>query len=199
MIARKRRALPWSEVQVCVLNLIFEGRKSHEQIAADCSVALRTLRDWIAHPDFQAALAQRRARLLDALDSQPYIRKERRLIALAQMAESARQEYEARPWLKEERMIGRDAESGEMLLMTNESFNRDAHAAFRGALDDIAKELGERSSSVKVSGMVEHSLVPVGAMKALGDELMAAVREMPEAQAALAARLLQTVEGSIAE
>ncbi|HET8908812.1 MAG TPA: hypothetical protein VFN11_17790 [Ktedonobacterales bacterium] len=199
MIARKRRALPWSEVQVCVLNLIFEGRKSHEQIAEVCGVPTRTCEDWIAHPDFQAALAQRRARLLDSLDSQPYIRKERRLIALAQMAESARQEYEARPWLKEERMIGRDAESGEMLLMTNESFNRDAHAAFRGALDDIAKELGERSSSVKVSGMVEHSLVPSGAMKALGDELMAAVREMPEAQAALAARLLQTVEGSIAE
>jgi hypothetical protein len=35
--------------------------------------------------------------------------------------------------------------------MTNESFNKDAHAAFRGALDDIAKELGQRTNKVDVT------------------------------------------------
>lgn len=150
---RKRRPLPWTDVQVQALNLIFEGRKSRDRIALDCAVPARTLDDWIAHPDFQAALKARRDNLIDALDNQPYIRKERRLIALAQMAESARVEYEARPWLKEIR----PTPDGELV---NESFNRDAHAAFRDSLADIAAELGARknvtdlSATLDVSGVV---------------------------------------------
>lgn len=153
---RQRRPLKWDEVQKTALNLIFEGRKSHEKIAADCSVPVRTLRDWIAHPDFQAVLKERRDNLMESLDDVPYIRKERRLIALAQMAESAREEYEQRPWLKEERQIGRDDE-GNPLMLTNEHFNRDAHAAFRDALTDIAAELGARKNVTELSGALDIS------------------------------------------
>ena len=144
---RKRRPLAWDDVQKQVLSLIFAGRKSQATIAQDCGVPLRTLEDWIAHPDFQAKLQERRDNLIASLDHKPYIRKERRLAALAEMAEAARQEYEARPWLQEKRQIGRD-EDGEPLWMVNESFNRDAHAAFRDSLNDIAKELGERTNKV---------------------------------------------------
>lgn len=152
---RKRRPLTWTDPQTLALNRIFEGRWSLEKIALDCTVPVRTLKDWIAHPDFQAALQARRDHLIEALDDQPYIRKERRLIGLAQMAESARVEYEARPWLKEERQTGRDPESGEPLVTTNEHFNKDAHAAFREALADIAAELGARKNVTEVSGSLD--------------------------------------------
>jgi len=152
---RKRRPLVWTDEQKQALNLIFEGRKSQEKIAEDCHIPARTLRDWIAHPDFQAKLKERRDNLIEALDATPYIRKERRLMALAQMAESAREEYEARPWLKEIRQTGRDAETGEPLTTVNESFNRDAHAAFRESLADIAAELGARKNFTEISGSLE--------------------------------------------
>lgn len=156
---RNRRPLKWDDVQKQALNSIFEGRKSYEQIALDCTVPLRTLKDWIAHPDFQAALQERRDNLIASLDSQPYIRKERRLIALAQMAESAREQYEARPLLIEKRPTGRDPETGETQYMEQEAFNRDAHAAFRESLADIAAELGARKNvvdaNIDITGQVQ--------------------------------------------
>jgi hypothetical protein len=151
---RKRRPLKWDDTLTDILNAVFEGRKSQEKIAEDCRVSARTLRDWMAHPDFQTKLKEMRERLLESCDALgvTYVRKEQRIIGLAQLAESAREQYEERPWLKEERQIGRDAESGEPLTMTNESFNRDAHAAFRASLADIAAELGERKNITELSG-----------------------------------------------
>ncbi len=138
---RQRRPLKWDETKSRVIALVYEGRKSQAKIAQDCTVSLRTLKDWIAHPEFQARLAEMRENLLRTCDelSIAYVRKEQRIVSLAQMAESARAEYEAHPRLQEVRP-SRDGD------IVNESFNRDAHAAFRGALDDIAKELGERKS-----------------------------------------------------
>ena len=133
---RKRRPLPWTDVQKQALNLIFEGRKPLDKIALDCAIPARTLDDWIAHPDFQAALKARRDNLIESLDYLPYIRKERRLVALAQMAESAREQYEEHPLLKEIR----PTPDGELV---NEHFNRDAHAAFRESLAELAAELGD--------------------------------------------------------
>lgn len=147
---RKRRPLPWTDVQLQALNLIFEGRKSQAKIAEDCGIPVRTLEDWIAHPDFQAALKTRRDNLMESLDNQPYIRKERRLIALAQMAESAREQYEEHPLLKEIR----PTPDGELV---NEHFNRDAHAAFRESLAEIAAELGARKNVTELSGTLDVS------------------------------------------
>ena len=145
---RKRRPLKWDDTLVSTLDAVFEGRKTHAKIAEDCGVPVRTLEDWIAHPDFQAELKRRRDNLIESLDHVPYVRKERRIIGLAQMAESARTEYETRPWLREVR----PTPDGEM---TNEHFNRDAHAAFREALADIAAELGARKNVTELSGALD--------------------------------------------
>lgn len=45
--------------------------------------------------------------------------------------------------------------------------------------------------NVKVSGHVEHSLIPTGAARDLADELLAAVRDLPDARERLAATLLR--------
>lgn len=155
---RKRRPLKWEdETLIKVFSLVFEGRYSLEKIALDCTIPLRTLKDWIAHPEFQSRLVEKRADILAACDDLQiaYARKEQRIVALAQMAESARQEYEARTWLQEKRQIGFDKEHEEPLYLINESFNKDAHAAFRESLDDIAKELGHRKVPVDHSGTLD--------------------------------------------
>ena len=129
----------WTDAQIKALELSFAGRLSHDKIAADCSTPLRTLRDWLAHPDFIAKLTGMRERALEALVERgvPYVRKEQRVIALAQLAEQARSQYEGHELLIETRPT-RDGD------MTTERFNRDAFESVRGALDDIAKELGHR-------------------------------------------------------
>lgn len=155
---RKRRPIDWKDERITtVLAMVFEGRKSRPKIAEDCGVPLRTCEDWIAHPDFQNKLSALRDEVLTACDElgYAYSRKEQRVVALSQMAESARVEYEQRPWLQEKRQIGYDTEHDEPLYLINENFNKDAHAAFRESLSDIAKELGHRQTKVEHSGEVD--------------------------------------------
>jgi hypothetical protein len=148
--ARNRRPLAWNETQLQVLDLVFEGRRSQEWIAQACTVPVRTLKDWLAHPDFKQALADKRADIIAALDQVAYVRKEQRITALSQMAELAREQFEAKPLLVEVRPTSVEGEP-----ITNESFNRDAHQAFRESLADIAAELGARKVVNEITGGVE--------------------------------------------
>lgn len=137
----------WNEKTLLALSLIFEGRLTREQIAEKCTIAPRTLYTWLEHPEFAARLQEMRDNALDELLrlGVPYVSKEARIIALAQLAESARSEYEAHTILIEQRPTRNGP-------ATTETFNRDAFECFRGALDDIAKELGHRTQKQEVSG-----------------------------------------------
>lgn len=130
------------------LALVFEGRWTQDEIAEKCHIAPRTLRDWMKHPDFVARLEAMRADFAASMRTVTYADKARRIMALDAMAESARREYEQRPWLQEVR----PTPNGDI---TNEAFNRDAHAAFRDALADIAAELGARKNVTELSGALD--------------------------------------------
>lgn len=145
----------WSKTKGQALQLVFEGRQSLDQIALSCAIPARTLDYWIAHTDFQDRLQKLYADIEVATRGLPYITKTQRLVGLSSMAEQARVEFEARPWLKETRQTGRDPETGEPLTTVNESFNRDAHAAFRESLAEIAAELGARKNLTEISGALE--------------------------------------------
>lgn len=146
---RPWKPLRWTDEQIRALDLVFEGRRSNPWIAGDCGVPLRTLEDWLTHPDWQAKLADKRADIIAALDHVAYVRKEQRITALSQMAELAREQFETKPLLVEVRPTS----DGEPI--TNESFNRDAHAAFRESLADIAAELGARKVVNEITGSME--------------------------------------------
>jgi len=190
--------MKWDAPQERALALVFEGRWTQEEItdrlikefgesSPKFTLSVRALKAWIANQDFQAKLADMRANFAVSIQGVTYADKARRIIALNQMAESARREYEERVRLIETR----PSPFGDARI---ERFNKDAHEAFRAALDDIAKELGERSTSVKVSGTMQHSLVPSGELKELADEMLDAVRTIPEAREALGLRLLASGE-----
>lgn len=145
----------WDKTKQQALDAVFEGRKTLDAIALSCAVPARTLDYWIAHSDFQQRLQKLYTDIEEATRGKPYVTKTQRIVGLSQMAESAREEYEARRWLKEERQVGRDPESGDPLMQTNEHFNKDAHAAFREALADIAAELGARKNVTELSGALD--------------------------------------------
>lgn len=130
----------WDETKEQVLHDVFVGRFSHAAIAEKHSISPDTLKSWLKHPAFRKRLDSLRANLADALQGVTYADKARRIVALDQMAEDARKAYEERRWLVDVTADG----------TTKQRYNRAAFDAFRGALDDIADELGHRSNSVAV-------------------------------------------------
>lgn len=146
--------LKWTAIQEQALALAFEGRWTQAEIADKCGVAKRTYQYWLAHPEFQARLETMRADFAASIRDEIYADKARRIIGLSQMAESARRQYEAHEMLIEVH----PTKDGDI---TNERFNRDAFDAFRGALDDIAKELGHRQPRADMSAQI--ALIAVAA------------------------------------
>ncbi len=148
---RQRRPLAWNETQLNVLAMVFKGRHSQAKVAEFGGIPLRTCERLIAHPEFQARLKAMREDVITSCEKlgYAYMRKEQRMIGLSELAESARTQYEERPLLQERRQIGYDKEEGAPILILKESFNREAFDAVRGALDDIAKELGHRKQVVE--------------------------------------------------
>jgi hypothetical protein len=196
---RKRRPLNIEDERIQkVLALVFEGRFSRAKIAEDCGVPLRTCEDWIAHPDFQTTLEGMRADILKTSDTLrvAYVRKEQRIIGFSQMAESARLQYEERPLLTERRQIGYDKEAKQPLFLDNEAFNRDAHAAFRECLKEIADELGDRKQKVELTGKDGINLTTDAGL-ALAASLLPHLANS-EAREALATVLLQEANANAA-
>jgi transposase-like protein len=145
------KPMRWTAIQERALGLAFEGRWTRDEIADKCSVSPRTMYYWLDHLEFKQRLEALRSDFAASIADVAYASKAKRIRALDQVAESARREYEARPLLQEVRPT-RDGP------ITNEHFNAEAHGAFRGALDDIAKELGERSSKLNVAATIQGTL-----------------------------------------
>lgn len=144
----------WTQAKRDVLMDVFLGDDSQAKIAEKHQISYHTLRAWLRNDEFQQELQKLRDTLELSLFTEDvrYVTKEHRITALAKMAQSAREEYEERPWLQEKRQIGYDKEHEEPLWLVNESFNRDAHVAFRESIADIAKELGHRTQKVEQHG-----------------------------------------------
>jgi len=143
----------WTQQKKEALELIFEGRLSQKKIAEKCGVSLRTIEEWARSSHFKDALKKLRDAMMESLLDRgiAYVTKEARIIALAQMGEDARQQYEDHPLLQEKRQVGYDKDEEEPIFIVKESFNRDAHAAFRESLAEIAAELGDRKQQVDVT------------------------------------------------
>lgn len=138
--AREKQApLKWTETQLQAVELVFEGRWTLAEIAERCAVSPRTIDNWVARPDFRARLQEMRDDFAERVKGIAYTDKQQRIMALAQLAESARRTYEEKPILIEERPTRNGP-------ATTETYNRDALEAVRGCFDDIAKELGHRKA-----------------------------------------------------
>lgn len=142
----------WTPKKERALIDIFEGVKMKSKIAADLGINHDTLIDWMREPEFKQRLAAMREELYEHLEGLAFLRKEQRVIALSQLASEALEEWQTHRYEVETRPV-----PGGML--TNERLNKSAADIFRGALDDMAKELGERSTKVSLTAKIEQ--VPI--------------------------------------
>lgn len=139
----------WNELKERAVQLVFEGQYTLQKIAEELSISYVTLRNWIHEDEFQVRLEQMRARLAEELEGTAFIKKEQRVIALSTLASQAREEWEQHRYLLEQRPVP----SG---TLVNEKLNEGAANLFLRALNDIAKELGDRQTNVKLTGKIEH-------------------------------------------
>lgn len=147
--------LNWKDKRLTIaLQLAFEGRWTHDEMADKVGVSTRTIERWVAHTDFQQHLEAQSADFAASIRDVVYADKGRRIIALSQLAEQARRQYEEHELLIEVR----PTKDGEITI---ERFNTDAHTAARGAMDDIAKELGHRVAKTDASAQI--ALIAVAA------------------------------------
>ena len=121
------------------VDMSFAGRFTAAKIAEACKIAPRTYENWRRRPEFVEALAEKRADFNRSIERITFADKARRILALNDAALIALADLEERPKLKEVR----PTKDG---YITNEAFNNAAMAEFRAALDDIAKEKGERKN-----------------------------------------------------
>lgn len=133
----------WTAVKEAVAIDIFLGELSQTKIAEKHGISKNSLEAWLKNPGFIARLEELRKNMRQVFLEQDirYVDKTQRITGLSRLAVSAREQYEARPLVKELR--------GNTVY---EHFNDNAFNAFRGALDDIAKELGERKTITEVTG-----------------------------------------------
>lgn len=134
----------WTELKAALLMRVFEGQNTLAKNCLALDIPYATASLWTRHEEFKKALATLRHDAAEQLDATPFLRREQRLIALAKLAEQARDEWESRRYLIEQRPV-----PGGML--TNEKLNRDAAEIYRNSLADIAAELGQRRNKVDLS------------------------------------------------
>jgi hypothetical protein len=115
-----------------------------ESIALELGITRRTLTDWKQAPEFCERVNEHRARLRLKVMHEGFAQKAERVkalnaVATALLSQIAAAEYQA--------VIGL-TEDGEPIR----GFDRGRVREFRGLLDDIAKELGERKQIVRTEG-----------------------------------------------
>lgn len=140
--------LKWDAKQLEAVDLVFAGLLTYAEVAARVQTSESSVKRWMQHPEFKAKLAEKRADFRAHLEDATFADKARRVFALDQAAKIAFAELQARPLVTETRPT-RDGP------ITNESFNQAAMSEFRAALDDIAKELGDRKNVAEVSGTID--------------------------------------------
>jgi hypothetical protein len=115
-----------------------------ESISLELHITRRTLTTWKQAPEFCERVNEHRARLRLKVMREGFAQKAERVkalnaVAVALLAQISQAEYQA--------VIGL-TEDGEPIR----GFDRGRVREFRGLLDDIAKELGERKQITKVEG-----------------------------------------------
>lgn len=134
----------WTEARAVLLTHIFEGQKGLRQLCVELGIPYTTAQNWVKHEQFRQALQELRKDTAAQLEGIPFLRREQRLMALSKLAEQARDEWESKRYLTEQRPVPGG-------VMTNEKLNRDAAEVYRNSLADIAAELGQRHNKVDIS------------------------------------------------
>lgn len=134
--------------------LTAEDTLTDEQIAADVGISRKTLHNWRSRPDFLAEVRAQREAFRARIMAEGFADKARRikalnLLATAVLVELSRAADDLQPqgMYRLEKKISANGE-----IVEQEVFDKPKADTFRGYLDDIAKELGDRKAVTELSG-----------------------------------------------
>jgi len=130
--------------------LTAEDALTDEQIAADVGISRKTLHNWRARPAFSAEVRAQREAFRARIMAEGFADKARRikalnLLATAVLVELSREADDLQPqgMYRLEKKISANGE-----IVEQEVFDKPKADTFRGYLDDIAKELGDRKTII---------------------------------------------------
>lgn len=130
--------------------LTAEDALTDEQIAAEVGISRKTLHNWRARPTFIAEVRAQREAFRARIMAEGFADKARRvkalnLLATAVLVELSREADDLQPqgMYRLEKKISANGE-----IVEQEVFDKPKADTFRGYLDDIAKELGDRKTII---------------------------------------------------
>ena len=130
--------------------LTAEDALTDEQIAADVGISRKTLHNWRTRPPFIAEVRAQREAFRARIMAEGFADKARRikalnLLATAVLVELSRAADDLQPqgMYRLEKKISANGE-----IVEQEVFDKPKADTFRGYLDDIAKELGDRKTII---------------------------------------------------
>ncbi len=130
--------------------LTAEDTLTDEQIAAEVGISRKTLHNWRARPTFSAEVRAQREAFRARIMAEGFADKARRikalnLLATAVLVELSRAADDLQPqgMYRLEKKISANGE-----IVEQEVFDKPKADTFRGYLDDIAKELGDRKTII---------------------------------------------------
>lgn len=146
----------WTKPKERAAKLLAEDELTDDAIAQEVGISPAGLALWKKHPDFQARMQQHVDAFRARIFRTGFARKEKRIEALDLTARDLLKQLVAEEYDREEVRI---AANGEHVSFKLHDHTR--YASFRGALDDIAKELGERKTNVELAGKDGAPLQPL--------------------------------------
>lgn len=126
--------------------LVAEDEQTDEEIAALVGVAKMTIERWKKRPDFSARVEQHREAFKNEALTIGFADKRARLKALNAMAQDIQAQIARSNYEREEIKLAANGEH-----VSFQVFDKDRVSAFFKALDDIAKELGERKTITDIT------------------------------------------------
>lgn len=138
-------AWTWTQTREQAAALVAADELSDEQMAERLGITRRTLTRWRDVPEFQARVAEHVAAFRARVLGTGFAVRERRIAALNQVATDLYAQLQADGYLAEEVKL-----TAAGVQVRYPVFDRPKVSEFRAALDDIAKELGERKASVEL-------------------------------------------------
>jgi hypothetical protein len=127
--------------------LVAEDTLTDTQIATTVGVAQRTLERWKKRPPFLARIAEHQDAFKDAALAEGFADKRARIKVLNGTAQDIARWLAENDYEREEVKVAANGEA-----ISYKVFDHARYSQLRGALDDIAKEMGDRATRTEITG-----------------------------------------------
>jgi DNA-binding CsgD family transcriptional regulator len=145
---------PLTKKQEDAARLVAEDAQTDQSIADSLGIHRDTLEKWKRRQEFAVRVQQHKEAFKDRALSEGFADKRARIAALNGSAQDIMRWLAENEYEREEVKVAANGEH-----VSYKMFDQARYAQFRGALDDIAKEMGDRKTVAELTGKDGEALV----------------------------------------